>query len=576
MSNGTAVGTNKTRRFLSNDFEVTDWATLEPYYQQLLDRPINNLAMLEDWLQDRSELDSAVGEDSRWRYIEMTRDTRNQDVSDRLQYFYQEIDPKLSAFNFQLNKKLVETPYLEELDQQQYFVFLRNVRKQIDLYREENLPIIKELRLKEKEYAVTIGGMTVQHDGKTLTMQQAGVYMKNPDRNVREEMYRKISDCWVAVRQQLDDLFDELMGLRQQIATNAGFSNYRDYKFASMGRFDYTPADCEDFQNSVADVVTPEMAKLLQQRQQKLGIDPMRPWDLDIDTSGRPALKPYANADELADKTINVLDSIDHYFAECLADMRQTGYLDLDSRLGKAPGGYNMSLPETGKAFIFMNSAGTDRDVKTMVHEAGHAVHTYLSHPLRLMYFRAYPAEVAELASMSMELFTMGHWGMFYADSDDLRQSQKQQLEGIIKVLPWIAIVDKFQHWLYTHPGHTQEERRKQWLSIYREFHKGDPTDWSGFEERLASLWHKQLHIFELPFYYIEYGMAQLGAVAMWRQMLQKGPQAIENYKNALALGYTRPIGEIYATAGIEFKFDKAYISELIDFLLAEQQKFEA
>lgn len=576
MSNtAAALGIKRERHFVPADFTVTDWAGLEPFYNELLDRPLPNLETLKQWLRDRSELDSVVSEEYRWRYINMTRDTRDMEITEKLQFFYKEIDPKLNSINFQLNQKLVAVPFLNDLDPAQYFIYLRNVRKQIELYREENLPLFKELKLKENEYAAISGSMEIEYQGNTLTLQQAGKYLKNPDRNVREEVYRKISECRQAQQQKLDDLFDELLKLRHQVALNTGFENYRDYKFAAMGRFDYTPDDCTAFHNSVAEVVAPIVAKLVEKRKQKLGVDPLKPWDLDVDTNGKQALKPYEDGTDLTNKTIGVLDSVDHYFAECMENMKERGYLDLDSRSGKAPGGYNMTLPETGSAFIFMNSAGTDRDVKTMVHEAGHAVHSFLSHQQELIYFRQYPSEVAELASMSMELFTMPHWSVFYADSEELRQSQKLQLEGILKVLPWIAIIDKFQHWIYTNPGHTQQERKENWLAIYREFHVGDPTDWNGLEEGLAYMWHKQLHLFEVPFYYIEYGMAQLGAVAMWRQMLQHGQQAIENYKAALALGYTRSIGEIYSTAGVEFRFDKEYISELVSFLQAEYAKYD-
>ncbi len=576
MSNSAAaLGIKRERQFVPADFTMSNWAGIEPFYNELLDRPITNLETLKQWLRDRSELDSVIGEEYRWRYINMTRDTRDLETTEKLQFFYKEIDPKLNTINFQLNKKLVGVTFLNELDPSQYFIYLRNVQKQIDLYREENLPLFKELKLKEREYAAISGNMEIEYQGSTLTLQQANKYLKNPDRNVREEVYRKIGECRAAQQQKLEDLFDELLKMRHQVALNAGFENYRDYKFAAMGRFDYTPADCTDFHNSVAEVVAPVVGKLIEKRKQKLGVDQLKPWDLDVDTDGKQALKPYEDGTDLTNKTIDVLDSVDGYFAECLGNMKERGFLDLDSRSGKAPGGYNMTLPETGSAFIFMNSAGTDRDVKTMVHEAGHAVHSFLSHQQELIYFRQYPSEVAELASMSMELFTMPHWSIFYADSEELKQSQKLQLEGIIKVLPWIAIIDKFQHWLYTNPGHTQQERRENWLAIYREFNANDPTDWGGLEENLAHLWHKQLHLFEVPFYYIEYGMAQLGAVAMWRQMLQHGQQAIENYKAALTLGYTRSIGEIYSTAGVEFRFDKDYISELVSFLQGEYYKYD-
>ena len=559
------------RQFLPASIKLTDWDSIKPYFDNLTARDINSVAALEQWLRDVSELESFIEENSRWRYIHSSINTMDKEAEQALEYFYSEINPKLSPATFELNKKLVSNPYLEQLDQAKYFVYLRGVRKQIDLYREENIELYKELNIKQNEYGALIGKMTIEHNGKTLTMAHAANLLKERNRAVREEVFNKISHRRLEDVEALNKLFNELLALRNKIAGNAGFANFRDYMFAALGRFDYTTEDCFKFHEAIATEVTPLVTELLAERQAALKVDSLRPWDLEVDVEDAEPLNPFDGGEDLAKKSIKCLDQLDPFFSQCVKTMDQMGRLDLDARVGKAPGGYNMSLPETGVPFIFMNAAGSDRDVKTMVHEGGHAVHSFLSHSLELEGFKNYPSEVAELASMSMELFTMEHWDVFYPEKEQLVRSQKNQLEGIIKILPWIATVDKFQHWIYLHPSQTDAERQAAWVKIYNEFHQG--VDWSGNEELKANLWQKQLHIFEVPFYYIEYGMAQLGAVAMYKQYKENPTAALENYKKALALGYTKTIGEIFKTAGISFRFDKEYIKELVQFLRDEYGK---
>jgi oligoendopeptidase F len=373
-------------------------------------------------------------------------------------------------------------------------------------------------------------------------------------------------------RTKLDELFSELVRLRNVIAANAGFSNYRDYKFVDLNRFDYTPADCTDFHNSVRTCIIPVLDMLMQERKNEMKVGSLKPWDLDVDPAGRPDLKPFKAGTELLDKSIGCFNSIHPYFGEVLLTLKAKGYTDLDSRIGKAPGGYNYPLYESGVPFIFMNASGSLRDVITMVHEGGHAIHSMLTRDLDFIGFKELPSEIAELASMSMELISMEHWNHFFTDEDELRRAKRDQLENVIEALPWIACIDSFQHWLYLNHDHTIQERKEAWLNNIRRF-SSSHVDWSTDQNALEILWQKQLHLFEVPFYYIEYGMAQLGAIAVWRNYKSHPQKAITQYMDALKLGYTVSIPEVYKAAGIRFDFSENYIRELISFVKDELKK---
>jgi oligoendopeptidase F len=375
-------------------------------------------------------------------------------------------------------------------------------------------------------------------------------------------VFRKIAARRLQDKDELNELFNKLLERRQQVAKNAGFDNYRDYKFRELGRFDYSPDDCFEFHQAVKEHILPLQKMLTLHRKKRLGLDVLRPWDTDAEPKGVEPLRPFETGKELADKTIEVFNRLRPFFSQCINVMVDMRRLDLESRVGKAPGGYNCPLAETGVPFIFMNAAGTVGDLITMMHEGGHAVHSFLSHTLPLNAFKEYPMEIAEVASMSMELFSMEHWDIFFKDQKELHRAQLEEMERVISVLPWIATIDKFQHWLYTNPGHTNEERQENWMNILNEFTTG-VVDWSGFEEYRANFWQKQLHLFEVPFYYIEYGIAQLGAIAMWRQYRENQEKALDNYMSALSLGYTKTLKELYSTAGIKFDFSPGYINEL-------------
>jgi oligoendopeptidase F len=567
MINNLSIPKRPARIFLKESYEVTTWDALKPYYDTLLSREIKSLNELKDWLRDRSELESAISEDLGWRYIRMTCYTDNKEYSDRYQDFIQNIQPPIAPVSDQLNKKAAASPYLAALAKEQgYDILVRNLKKDIEIFREENVPLYTEINTETQKYAQLSGAMTIEWKGQELTLQQASVMLMDTDRALREEVYHKISQRRLKDKEVLDELYTKLIHLRHRVAVNAGFSNFRDYMFKSYGRFDYTPKDCFDFHDSISSEVVPVLEELAEMRKEQMKVETLRPWDKAVDVEGRAALKAFDWGKDLTDKSIDCFHRLDPFLGECLQIMNAMGHLDLESRKGKAPGGYNYPLAEIGVPFIFMNATSTMRDMTTIMHEGGHAVHNFLTMNLSLGDFKNPPMEVAELASMSMELISMDHWDVFFKNPEDLSRARSEQLEDIIETLPWVATIDKFQHWIYEHPDHTTEQRKSHWNRIFHEF-ADTVTDWRGLEEVKDYLWQKQLHLYEVPFYYIEYGMAQLGAIAIWRNFKLDPRKGLDGYLNALKLGNLRTIPEIYRAAGIKFDFSKPYIRELMTFV---------
>jgi oligoendopeptidase F len=560
------------RKFLPKDFSITTWESLEPFFKSLLDQPINSKQDLEQWLKESSELEAVVSEDACWRQVRMTCDTENKQLEEAFNYFYMEIAPKMQPYADKLNRKLVECAFTKELDTEKYFTYLRSIKKSIELFREENIPIMAELNVMQQLFGQIAGKMTVEVNGKEYTLQQAGKFLENPDRKLREEVYFKIQNRRYQDRDTLNDLFNKLVEKRHHIAINTGFSNYRDYKFKELGRFDYTPQDCFNFHESVKHHVVPLVKIIYEQQQKAIGVDVLRPWDMEAEPEGIQPLQPFTNGKELTEKTIACFEQLNPFFAACLKKMEEMKRFDLDSRKGKAPGGYNMPLAETGAPFIFMNAAGTLDDVTTMVHEGGHAVQSFLTHDLELTGFKEYGAEIAEVASMAMELFSMEHWNIFFNDEDELRRAKFKQLERVLTILPWIARVDAFQHWLYENPEHTVEERGIKWVALGNEYSTG-MIDYSGLEHFRPYEWQRQLHLFEVPFYYIEYGIAQLGAIGLWMQFKKDQQKALTNYINALSLGGTKPLPQLYEAAGLKFDFSPTHIKTLMDFVKTEMDQ---
>jgi oligoendopeptidase F len=563
----------KPRTFLPEDFRVSNWEAVKPYYDNLLERDISSAADLKQWFRDRSELEAVLSENLAWRYIRMTCDTANQEVREKFNEFITQIQPKIEPVSNKLNQKALDSLYLEELKWEKgYPIMIRELEKDAKIFREENIPLKTEEQQESQHFGAISGDMSVEINGQEMTLQQAANLLQSVNREERENAYRKITQRRLQDKKKLNTLFSKLISIRDKMGKNAGFDNYRDYMFAAMGRFDYRKEDCFDFHEAVAQEVVPMLNDLAAERKQKLGVDRLRPWDKAVDPTGKPPLKPFSSGNELTQKTIQCFGKLDPYLGERIAIMQAMGHLDLESRKGKAPGGYNYPLSETGVPFIFMNATSNLRDMVTIMHEGGHAVHSFLTRDLELNNFKHTPSEVAELASMAMELMSMDHWNLFFENEDDLKRAKRQHLEQIIETLPWVATIDKFQHWIYEHPNHSEEERKTAWNEIFGTF-SDTVTDWSGLEQERSFLWQKQLHLYEVPFYYIEYGFAQLGAVAVWMNYKEDAQKGLEGYRSALKLGYTRTIPEVYEAAGIRFDFSTGYIRKLMHFVQDELSK---
>lgn len=556
------------RRYISENLKIDSWDKINSIFVELLSREINSKDDLENWLFDNSELSAVLEEDMAWRYIKMNIDTTDKDLQKDFNFWINEISPKVAPFAHKLNLKLISSPFVKDLDEEKFKIYLRGVKNHIEIYREENTPLFTTVQEKQQLYGSICAKMTIEHDGETLTLQQAAQYLKSTDRNLRESIFVKVNNRRQKDVVALDNLFDELIQLRQTIAKNAGFDNFRDYMFSAMGRFDYSVADCFEFHSSVQEFIVPIISEIEKDRKNKLNVSSYKPWDTQADANGEMPLKPFDKPKDLIEKSITCFNKLDPYFGSCLNIMNNMNHLDLESKLGKAPGGFMYPLYEIGVPFIFMNAVGSQRDVVTMIHEGGHAVHSFLSRDLELTEFKSTPSEVAELASMSMELLTMDNWEVFYSNPSELKRAKIEQLEKALEGLPWIAAIDQFQHWIYTNQ-HTPSQRREQWVKINKTL-GNQIVDWTGYELALSNQWQKQLHLYEVPFYYIEYGMAQLGAIAVWRNYKQKGSVALDEYKAALKLGYTKSIGEIYDQAGIKFDFSSDYIKELASFIMKE------
>ena len=560
------------RKFVPKDLTVTNWESIEPWFKDLLEREISSTEKLEKWLADMSELEAVINEDACWRQIKMTCDTTDKNLEDSFNFFFMEIQPKIQPYADALNKKLINSPLINELEKDKYFTYLRSVKKSIELFREENIPLQAELAVLQQQFGMITGKMMIEVNGKGYTLQQAAKFLESHDRKLREEVYRKINSRRLEDKDILDALYSKLIEKRHQVALNAGFKNYTDYKFKELGRFDYTKEDCYRFHDSVKQHVLPLVNKIYEKKKEKLQLADLRPWDVEAEPEGTKALTPFETGEELLNKSIECFTQLRPFFGDCLKQMNTLKHLDLESRNGKAPGGYNCPLAESGAPFIFMNAAGQMHDVTTMVHEGGHAVHSFLTHKLALNAFKDCPMEIAEVASMAMELFSMDYWDVFFDNKEDLRRAKEYQLERIITIFPWIAVIDKFQHWIYEHPQHTLEERTIQWIDILNNF-SDSIIDYSGLDQFRENGWQKQLHLFEVPFYYIEYGIAQLGAIGLWMQYKKNPEQALDNYMKALSLGGTKTLPELYKTAGLAFDFSPENIKTLMDFVNEEMEK---
>jgi oligoendopeptidase F len=557
------------RTFIPTDLVLNSFADIQPFYEKLLATELESKVALENWLTQVSELQCAISEDACWRQIKMTCDTTDKKLEEAYTFFCTDIQPHIQVQEDLLNKKLMACSFINELDANIYKNYLRTTQKDIELFVPNNIELQSQESILAQQYGSISSKMSIEVNGQEYTLQQAAKFLMQSDAKLREEVFAKVAAKRMQDTDALNELFNKLVQVRHQIALNAGFENYRDYKFKELGRFDYTVQDCINFQEAIKKHILPLCEKIFAHKKKVLGLAVLKPYDVDAEPAGQEPLTPFANGADLIEKSIQVFDKLNPYFGDALRKMKAINHFDLDSRKGKAPGGYNCPLAETGVPFIFMNAASTADDVVTMMHEGGHALHSFLCHSLPLNALKEYPMEMAELASMSMELMTMEYWDVFYTNPNELQRAKIEELERVLTILPWIAIIDKFQHWVYTHPTHTNAERTNTWNKIVAEF-STNSVDWSDWEDYHAIYWQKQLHLFEVPFYYIEYGIAQLGAIGMWMQYKKNASQAIDNYINALSLGYTADLHALYKTAGISFDFSDAQVQKLSAFVNAE------
>lgn len=558
----------RASNIVPDGLDATRWSDLEPLYRELIARPVNSPGDLERLILDRSEVDAAASEAGAVLFINMTRHTDDQAASAAYLAFVEEVQPKLKECGFELDKRIVQSPHAAALDRRRYGVLLRDTRVGVDLFRPENIPLETQLTRLDQDYSQVCGAMTVNFRGEERTLPTMARFNEETDRTTREEAWRAVAARRALDADRIESIFVSMLDLRQQVALNAGLPNYRDYAFKAKRRFDYTPRTCDQFAAGVEQVAVPAMRYLNQRRARALGLTRLRPWDLQVDVKGRPPLRPFQNSGELVGKTRRLFARMDPSLAamfDSLCDAGEDpaagGCLDLETRPGKAPGGYQSNRDRIRRPFIFMNAAGVQRDVETMVHEAGHAFHSILCRNDPLVAYRAdIPLEFAEVASMSMELLAHPFLEEFYSPADANR-ARRVHLEALVNLLAWVAQIDQFQHWIYTHPGHSVADRRAQWLRLNDRF--SADVDWAGFEPTLETSWHRVLHLFNSPFYYIEYGIAQLGALQLWNNYRRDRSSAIDAYKRALALGGSRPLPELFEAAGLRFDFAPAIISEL-------------
>ena len=549
--------------FLPTDLDAADWSGVDPLVRALAERPVESGTDFERWLLDRSDLDAACSEARANLYIAMTCRTDDEDAASAWTRYLEDTLPPLQKASFDLDRRQVELAAANPLDPERYAVLDRDTRVDVGLFRDENVPLETRIARLDQAYDKIAGAQTVRFRGEERTMPQMARFLEEDDRAVRETAWRLVQERRLEDALQIDDVFDRMLGLRQEVARNADFDNYRDFAFRRRRRFDYTPEDCAVFHEAIERHVVPVARRIDGERAGALGVEPLRPWDQSVDVHGRPPLRPFDGAEELVEKSRRVFHRMDPDLGRLFDDLAQGDALDLESRKGKAPGGYQYVRDLSRRPFIFMNAAGMHRDVETMIHEAGHAFHSLLCRDEPLVHYRHSPIEFAEVASMSMELLTMEFWDEFYPDEDQLRRAQREQLEGVAGIFPWVATIDAFQHWLYTNPGHTRDDRGAHWLSLVDRF--GRDVSWEGLERFRAAQWRRQGHLFGSPFYYIEYAIAELGALQLWGRARREGlPAALDGYKRALALGGSRPLPELFEAAGIELDFTPPTVERLM------------
>lgn len=554
-------------RFVPEELDAGSLPAIEPLFADLAARPLVAREELEQWLRDESELIAKIHAVVARRYVRMTCHTDDEAAKQAYLDMEQVVLPRVKVLSDQLDRKFLACAAIGDLDQDHYEVLIRGRRTKSEIFREENTELQRQEAELQTQQQALMGSITVDFEGETRTLQQLGPFYESQDRGQRERAYRAALEARAQRWPQLEDIYDQLVTLRTAIGRNAGFTTYTPYRFRELGRYDYTEADCRQFHDAIAQCVVPAVRELDRARAERLGLERLRPWDLEVDPEGRPPLRPFTTQEQLTALCRRLFAAVDPRFADEFDALVARDLLDLMSRRGKAPGGYQYQLEDERVPFIFANGVGLHHDVQTLLHEGGHAFHSLLCRHFDLLAYRDYPIEIAETASMSMELLGLEHLGDVYA-ADDAARAYQKHLEGVLRTLTWIASIDAIQHWVYGNPRHSRDDRRTAWLDIRRRF--GGDIDWSGLEPALQMQWINQGHLFGSPFYYIEYGIAQLGALQVWRNYRRNRKKAVETYRRALALGGSRPLPELFAAADIRFDLSPKMLGALVDDVMAQ------
>ena len=556
----------ESEKFVPEDFDASEWGNIEPYVNDLLNRNLSCTGCLEGLIADASSLAEHISETGALLYIGMTCDTENDEKRDSFLDFVENVRPKLSEFSDSLNRRIVEHPSVDDMSPR-YDLMIKGMRNDIEIFRKENIPLrVEQTKLVTEAQAIN-GAMTVNFDGEERTMPQMRGYMESNERAVREEAWKSVTERRVVDSERLSEIFDELISIRHKMAKNAGFQSYTDYMFRAMHRFDYSKEDCIEFHDSIEKVCMPLLHQINSTRVTSLGLDSLRPWDVNEktgvgpDIEGKPPLRPFGDVDEMVSKLSVMFHEMSDVLGSMFDKLVEMDTLDLDTRKGKAPGGYQYYLEKSRVPFIFMNAAGLQGDLETMIHEAGHAFHSLYCGHLELIDERNYPIEFAEVASMSMELLTQPGWDIFY-EGGDANRARRAHLEGVIFLLPWIATIDSFQHWVYSNPEHTREERESAWIEIRERF--GSEMNWDDIDGFRGVSWQVQGHLYGAPFYYIEYGIAQLGSLQLWQTHRKDRGEALDDYANAMSLGNTKTLPELFSAANLRLGFSEEHLEPLI------------
>jgi oligoendopeptidase F len=542
------------------------WETIAPLYEELHRRPLD-VANAREWLAEWSALTEMVSEIGSVIYIESSQDTADKDRERAFLNHVENFEPQAKEAEQALKLRLLSLGEADSFLGEDMAMSLRIIRNEADLFRMENVPLFTELSKLGNEYDKLTGRLKADWDGEEKNLSELGLLLRDRNRATRQRAWETIMSLWAGERETLNELYRRMLVLRVHIARNAGEPDYRAYSFREKNRFAYTPEDTLRFHEAIERVVVPAAGRVYARKRAALGVESLRPWDLDVDTAGDEPLKPYNGQDDLIRHSLDIFQQVDPGLARYLATMAEASLLDLDTRKGKALGGYCAALSLRKQPFIFMNGVGTHDNVQTMLHEAGHAFHSFESFNLPFEWQRFVPMEFCEVASMGMELLAAPYLtadrGGFYTQAEAAR-ARIEHLEGILTFWPYMAVVDAFQHWVYTHPDLAQDAAAcdATWDDLWARFMPG--VDWSGYEAARMTGWHRKLHIFQVPFYYVEYGMAQVGAVQVWRNALRDQAGAVRAYRKALALGGTRSLPELYAAAGAEFRFDEAMLTDLV------------